>query len=129
MASYLATLSAAAASNWAICKRHRLWGTGTSSHAKHAARHVAQGDELFVWRSGAGLIARARITSAARAVTNPGEVPWPEPQRYTFTFGIEVEQELESPVGDHFKDHLSVRFGIRTHELQAGLIHVGDDVA
>jgi hypothetical protein len=127
--AFLATLSAAAASNWGICKRHGLWGTGTSWTAKKAARNVSPGDDLFVWQSGAGLIARARIVTTARAVRNHAEVPWPEPQRYSFTFGISVEQELDEPIGDRFKDHHSIQFGIRTHELQAGLIQIGDDVA
>jgi hypothetical protein len=126
---FLATLSAAAASNWAICKRHGLWGTGTSSHAKHAARSVAPGDDMFVWQSGAGLIARARVLTSAREVTDAGSVPWPDPQRYSYTFGIEVLEEFEEPIGDRFKDHRSIRFGIRTHELQAGFIQVSDEVA
>lgn len=96
---------------------------------KHAARNVSPGDELFVWQSGAGLVAHASIVTAARAVTTIGEVPWPEPQRYSYTFGIDVDQELQRAVGDRFNDHRSVRFGIRTHELQAGLIQVSDQVA
>lgn len=129
MPVFLATLSAAAASNWAICKRHGLWGTGTSPMAKKAARQVSPGDDVFVWQSGAGLIARARILSSARAVSDIGEVPWPQPERYSYTFGIEVQEELEEPIGDRFKDHRSIRFGIRTHELQAGFIQVSDEVA
>ncbi len=129
MPAFLATLSAAAAGNWAICKRHGLWGTGTSSHAKHAARNVSPGDDLFVWQSGAGLIAHARIVTPARAVTDPGELPWPEPQRYSYTFGISVQQELDEAIGDRFKDHRSIQFGIRTHELQAGLIQISEEVA
>ncbi len=129
MAAFLATLSAAAAENWAICKRHGLWGTGTSSHAKHAARSVTPGDELFVWKSGAGLIARARILSSARRVTSLGEVPWPQPERYTYTLAISVQDELDDAASDRFKDHRSIRFGIRTHELQAGLIEIDDEVA
>lgn len=129
MPTFLATLSAAAASNWAICKRHRLWGTGTSSTAKRAARNVAPGDELFVWQAGAGLIARAEIRSAAREVLDPASVPWPEPQRYSYTFEIDVQQELNQPVTDRFKDHRSTRFGIRTHEVQAGLIQIDEAVA
>jgi hypothetical protein len=129
MAMFLATLSAAGASNWAICKHHALWGTGTSPMAKKAARQVAPGDDLFVWQSGAGLIARARIVTTARAVSNIGEVPWPNPQRYSYTFGIDVQQELSQPIGDRFKDYRSIRFGIRTHELQAGFIQVNPEVA
>jgi hypothetical protein len=129
MASFLATLSAAAASNWEICKRHQMWGTGTSKTAQRAARNVRVGDELFVWRGGAGLIARASIVTAGRPVTSVSEVPWPDPQRYSFIFGIDVEEELLRPGADRFKDHRSVKFGIRTHELQAGLIQVSDEVA
>ena len=129
MAAFLATLSATGAGNWKICKRHRLWGTGGSSHAKHAARNVGSGDELFVWQSGAGLLAQASVESAARPVTDRGVVPWPQPERYTYLFDIALTRELESPIGDRFKDHRSIRFGIRTHELQAGLIRISDDVA
>lgn len=107
----------------------RAWGTGTSSHAKHAARQVAPGDDLFVWQSGAGLIAHARIVTPARPVADPGGVPWPQPERYSYTFGITVELELDHAIGDRFKDHRSIQFGIRTHELQAGLIQLSEDVA
>jgi hypothetical protein len=127
--AFLATLSATGAGNWEICKRHRLWGTGGSSHAKHAARNLGPGDELFVWQSGAGLRAYASIESEARAVTDVGTVPWPQPERYTYLFDIAVARELGEPIGDRFKDHRSLRFGIRTHELQAGLIRISDDVA
>lgn len=129
MAAFLATLSAVGAGNWEICKRHRLWGTGTSTHAKHAARKVEPGDELFVWQSGAGLLAHAQIENAANAVTDSSSIPWPDPARYSFTFQIAVDLELAEPASDRFKDHRSVRFGIRTHELQAGLIAISDDVA
>jgi hypothetical protein len=129
MAAFLATLSAAGARNWAICKRHRLWGTGGSSHAKHAARNLGRRDDLFVWQSGDGLIAQARIESPARPVTDVGVVPWPDPQRYTYVFDISVVRELAEPIGDRFREHRSVRFGIRTHELQAGLIQISDEVA
>jgi hypothetical protein len=129
MASFLATLSAAAASNWAICKRHRLWGTGTSANAKAAAQQVRPGDELFVWQSGLGLIAEARVATPSRAVTNIGEVPWPDPERYSFVFGIDVQREIIEPIADRFKDQRSVRFGIRIHQVQNGLSPIDEDVA
>jgi hypothetical protein len=40
MADFLATLSVAAG-NRAICKRHGLWGAGTSSHADFVERELS----------------------------------------------------------------------------------------
>jgi hypothetical protein len=128
MNAFLATLSAAASGNWEICKRHRLWGTGTSSHARGAAVRIRPGDVVYVWQSGRGLLAKAEAKSAARQ-PRIDEVPWPDPARYSYIFDIDVLAELRNPIADRFKEHRSVRFGIRTHELQSGFISISADVA
>lgn len=129
MGAFLATLSAQGSGNWAICKREHLWGTGSSPMAKKAARQVQPGDDVYVWQSAKGLLAKAVATTAARAVTTLAAVPWPDPERYSYTFGLDVVVELARPVADRFRDHRSVRFGIRTHELQAGFIAIDLDTA
>jgi hypothetical protein len=126
MASFLATLSAAASGNWEICKRHGMWGTGTSRTAQRAAEQVRAGDAIYVWQSGKGLIAKATARSSAREATL-AEVPWPDPGRYSYIFDIDVVGELPEPVADRFKEYRSIRFGLRSHELQSGFIRI--DVA
>jgi hypothetical protein len=129
MAAFLATLSAKAADNWTICKRHGLWGTASSSHATHAVRQLMPSDLVYVWLSGKGLLAKARATTSADEVRSTTAVPWPEPERYRYTFGLKVLVEFDEPIPDRFKDHRSIEFGLRTHELQAGLIRLDDETA
>ena len=127
MADFLAVLSAEHRDNWQICAHLGLWGT---SHGGVAASHVQQlgaGDRLCVWAAGpqGGLIASARITGAARPVRSTSEVPWPEPERYGFTFPIEVVSELQDPFGDDFDEgkggnRTSKRLGLKGWQLQSG---------
>jgi hypothetical protein len=128
---FLATLSKAHSDNWAICKREGLWGSGDSNHAVYAARQVEPGDVVFIWLSGAGLLAAVRVLGPAVEVVSPARVPWPEPARYRYTFPIEVIAEVapEAAVPDRFPNNRSERFGIRTHQLQSGFIHIEPDQA
>lgn len=126
---FLGTLSAAQAGNWDICKANGLWGAGSSSHAKHAARHVQAGDLLFVWRSKEGLFAVAEFMAPAHHVENTSVVPWPTPERYLNTFRIRPIRELAVPLGDVFENHRSLVFGVRTHQVQSGLIKIERDQA
>lgn len=126
---FLGTLSAAQAGNWDICKANGLWGAGTSSHAKHAARHVQAGDLLFIWRSKEGLFAVAEFMAPAHQVESTSVVPWPSPERYINTFRIRPIRELAVPLGDVFEDHRSLVFGVRTHQVQSGLIKIERDQA
>lgn len=126
--TFIATLSAVAADNWQICVAHSLWGVGSSAKAQKAARAVKRGDTIYVWQSGAGLLARAVALAPAKpAVT--ADVPWPQPERYTYTIEIRVDQQLEEPVPDSFPANVSTRFGIRSHVLQTGFYFVDDEVA
>jgi len=124
--SFLGTLSAVHASNWDLCKAHGLWGSGSSSHAKHAAGQIRAGDLLYVWRSKEGLFALAEFLAPAASVAAGSLVPWPSPERYLHTYRIRPLVELDQPVGDTFDNHVSTRFGLRTHQLQAGLIKLDE---
>ena len=71
------------------------------------------GDAVYVWQSGRGLLAKARATTVASEVTSTTVVPWPDPERYRYTFGLEVVEELDEPIADRFKNYRSVEFGLR----------------
>jgi hypothetical protein len=128
VATFLTTLSRVDSSNWAIRVREGLWGVGTSNHAKRAATNVAVGDEIVVWQAGSGVMALARATGPARRVRSTAEVPWPDPERYSYLLPITVIAALTEPVSDSFDRMVSRRFGIKTHYLQAGLIELPDAV-
>jgi hypothetical protein len=59
---------------------------------------VRRGDDLFLWKSGEGWPAHSRATTDACAPRDVNEVPWPDPQRYRYLFGIDVLSEPPSPV-------------------------------
>ena len=117
----MATLSAGDSSNWAICKRAGLWGTPARvSHAKHAVRVASPGDRLFVWQSGAGLIAMATLAGEPFEFLSEAEVPWPSPESYHYGIPIADIHELPEPIADPFDEYVSRRFGVQTHQLQSG---------
>lgn len=117
----IATLSAGDSANWEICKRAGLWGTPARvSHAKHAVRVATSGDRLFVWQSGAGLIAMATLTGEPFEFLSEAEVPWPSPESYHYGIPIADIHELPEPIADPFDEYVSRRFGVQTHQLQSG---------
>lgn len=79
--------------NWQICKRESLFGSNTAT-----ALGVRSGDELFIWGSQRGWLARCRATADARRPAGVDEVPWPEPERYTALIPIEIVDEPAEPL-------------------------------
>jgi hypothetical protein len=65
--------------------------------------------------------------SAKAAVTPTRAVPWPDPHRYAYTFGIEVIAEFDEPIGDRFRDRRSIEFGVRGDWLQSGFVLIEDE--
>jgi hypothetical protein len=59
---------------------------------------VQAGDSLYIWQSKAGWLAECRATTNAYAPQTTTEVPWPEPDRYRYLFGIDVVVENADPV-------------------------------
>jgi predicted restriction endonuclease len=79
--------------NWEICKRTSLFGSNTPT-----ALGVRAGDELFIWGSQQGWLARCRVTADARRPRGVEDVPWPDPERYVALLPIEVLGEPAQPV-------------------------------
>src|SRR5690242_21157344 len=79
--------------NWEICKANGLWGTPSGSGAR-----VRRGDDLFLWKSGEGWLAHCLATTDARAPRDVTQVPWPEPARYRYLFGIDGVAEPSTPL-------------------------------
>ena len=93
MTGWIGAIAVGTESNWDICKEHSLWGTPSGSGAR-----VRRGDDLFLWKSGEGWLAHCRATTDAWAPRGVSEVPWPEPERYRYLFGIEVLSEPPVPI-------------------------------
>jgi len=79
--------------NWDICKKTSLFGSNTPT-----ALGVRAGDELFIYGSQQGWLARCRVTADARRPSGVEDVPWPEPERYVALIPMEVVDEPERPV-------------------------------
>ena len=131
MGAFIAMLAAEYLANWDICKKELLWGVPRSGHAENAAGQVTPGDTIFVWRSSSarapgGLFARARATSRAVPAVNP---PWPDHDRYSFVFSIEVTDELPVPIGDRFPGNRnSILFGLPNIAVNWGFGRISDGV-
>jgi hypothetical protein len=79
--------------NWDTCKRTSLFGSNTPT-----ALGVRAGDELFIWGSQQGWLARCRVTADAYRPREVDDVPWPDPERYVALIPIEVLKEPAQPV-------------------------------
>lgn len=93
MTHWVGSISFEQQDNWQICKRESLFGSNTN-----AALKVRAGDELFIWGSRHGWLARCRATSDARPPRGVEEVPWPEPERYRALIAIEILDEPATPL-------------------------------
>jgi hypothetical protein len=88
--AWVGALSVGQESNWDICKDKALWGSGANT-----AGAVCEGDEFFLWQSGAGWFARCIITTDARVPTPSDPAPWDDGREYKWIFGIKVIKELD----------------------------------
>jgi putative restriction endonuclease len=93
LTGWIGAIAVGTESNWDICKANSMWGTPSGSGAR-----VRRGDDLFLWKSGEGWLAHCRATTDAWAPRGVTEVPWPEPQRYRYLFGIDVLSEPSVPI-------------------------------
>jgi putative restriction endonuclease len=93
LTGWIGAIAVGTESNWDICKANSLWGTPS-----HSGARVRRGDDLFLWKSEEGWLAHCRATSDAWAPRAVTEVPWPEPERYRYLFGVDVLSEPPAPV-------------------------------
>ncbi|MGY1621059.1 hypothetical protein ACI789_02535 [Geodermatophilus sp. SYSU D00965] len=93
MTHWVGSISFEQRDNWEICKRTSLFGSNTPT-----ALGVREGDELFIWGSQRGWLARCRVTADARRPGGVDDVPWPDPERYIALIPIEVLGEPEVPL-------------------------------
>ncbi len=93
MTSWVGSISFEQRDNWEICKRESLFGSNTVT-----ALGVRKGDELFIWGSKRGWLARCRVTADARRPLGVEEVPWPDPERYRAFIPIKVVDEPAEPL-------------------------------
>ncbi|MEJ5888860.1 HNH endonuclease signature motif containing protein [Pseudokineococcus marinus] len=73
--------------NWEICKRHSLMGSGGN------AGGVRPGDDVFIWQAPVGLLAWTVAEERPRHPSSLSEVPWPEPGRYKWLWSMQVVAE------------------------------------
>jgi putative restriction endonuclease len=99
LTEWVASLSAAEADNWEICRRESWFGTGTSRGAR-----VRAGDELFMWRAKEGLFAYCIVTGDAEPVTEDSHVPWPNRSKYKYVWPIEVVIDRSEPLRIKWKE-------------------------
>ncbi len=93
MTGWIGAIAQGMDANWQICKDRGLWGTPSVT-----GRGVQRGDDLFLWKSGAGWLAHCRATTDAWSPRDVTEVPWPEPERYRYLFRMDVVAEPPAPI-------------------------------
>lgn len=93
MTYWVGSISFEQRGNWETCKQKSLFGSNTVT-----ALGVRAGDELFIWGSKQGWLARCRATADARKPVGVEEVPWPEPERYTALIPMEIVDEPATPL-------------------------------
>lgn len=93
MSGWSGSISAGLEDNWQIAKANSLWGTPSGP-----GRAVEAGDDVLLWMSKAGWLVHCRATTRAREPRSLAEVPWPDPERYRYIFGIEVVSEPTVPI-------------------------------
>jgi putative restriction endonuclease len=98
MGGWVASLSAEYWNNWEICLRDSWLGTGAPRGGG-----VRAGDEIFIWRSGVGLVAYCVAEADAEAVTATSHVPWPNPAKYRYVWPISVRANRDSAVVPSWK--------------------------
>ena len=90
--SWVASLQQGRFHNWRICKAQSLWGTGSAS-----GKAVQAADELFVWQSGDGWLARCVVAGDAAPPSASNPAPWTDGSDYKYVFPITVVEELSPP--------------------------------
>jgi hypothetical protein len=88
--AYVASVSHEKLENWAIAKESGLWGTTSG-----VAKEIQPGDELFIWQSRSGWLARCLVMSAAIEVDDDVHVPWVDGTDYKWLFEIVVITEVD----------------------------------
>jgi hypothetical protein len=99
--AWVGALSEGQQSNWTICKKEGLWGTGS-----HHGSSVKAGDIIYVWQSGAGWLAQCVVTTRSRRPSASDPAPWPDGRDYKYIFGIRVMVELSTPVRPGTTDNI-----------------------
>jgi putative restriction endonuclease len=79
--------------NWIIVKESGLWGTPSRN-----GRKVRSGDELFVWRTREGWLARCIALTDAMPLTADNPAPWVDGTVYRWLFQINILAELDTPL-------------------------------
>ncbi|HEY8722157.1 DUF3883 domain-containing protein [Pengzhenrongella sp.] len=132
MGNYIFCVRYEDASNWQICKEAGLLGIRTNPQGKTSATATRAGDIVYIWRGGSpkpgsGLLARVRITAPALRAKN---VPWPEPDLYSYVIPFALDEELKTPIRDSFPGNKrGERFGFMNSDLQKSLRPVSADSA
>lgn len=92
--------------NWEICKRHGLMGSGGN------AGRVRPGDDVFIWQAPVGLMAWTVAGERPRHPVASSEVPWPKSDRYKWVWAMQVVAERVPQKGNPSYGQLKVASGI-----------------
>ncbi len=106
MTHWVGSISYEQRDNWEICKDESVFGSNTTR-----ALSVRAGDELFIWGSRQGWLARCRATADARRPSDIADVPWPDPEQYVALIPIEILDEPAEPLampGARIKDDVGI---------------------
>jgi len=131
MTDYIASLNLTGerAHNWRYCVE--AGELGIPRERSNEAQGVRPGDHIYIWRSGAaksgaGLIARVRVSGQATPLD--GSERWPRLQTYGCKIPIDQITELSSPVWSRFPNNGRNAQGIENGWLTRSWATVPDHV-
>jgi hypothetical protein len=97
--SWVGALGADAWDNWDICKKLGMWGTGSNNGSG-----VDIGDEILVWKSQSGWLARCTVVGEPWRPTSDRPAPWGDETEYKWVFPIRVDFERPVPINPGSED-------------------------
>lgn len=106
MSSYIISIAQdLVTANWAIAKRERLWDM-------RIGPDLQEGDIVYFWGGGVGLLGRVQVTEAARPIANGEKIPWKDAAtgayRKRFLFRLLSDRVRRQPGWGAIKERTSI---------------------
>lgn len=112
--AWVASLSFEHRDNWTICQQSGLWGTPNPSGHK-----IQAGDEIFIWQSQGGWLARCIANTDAYAVDEANPAPWSDRSDYKWLMGITLIAEADPPIWRASPGGWQIDTGLHTSTFRA----------
>lgn len=125
-ASYMAVIARESADNWPACLSASAWGLTRT--ALHRAAAIKEGDVVWCYVGGAGVVGVAEVAGPPRTLRDPLRSPWRDGRLYPAVLPLKNMTCLAAPIALQFPARtgfkVDTRFGINTNQLMSGLFRL-----